>query len=261
MRGSGCRSRPRSDAESRDRRGAETQSIAKEIERSRTRTKLPLAAAGPIRSRGRRGSPGPTACGEGYLQVSSGQGAECLPVQGGHRSPAPCQRPKEATANRRVPSVLAGCGNVVTRREIFKDLDVRNQPRAGEYALQQVVTENAVVGDAAFESGLERIHIVNSLAAVGTFLEEILINVGNGSCIWVDAGWAREHALINRAIPRGGKRWRHPGLQHAISLNHTAAHGIELWSIERVRHFSDQALCGSNGKPRVRVYGDDVTDA
>ena len=27
-----------------------------------------------------------------------------------------------------------------------------------------------------------------------------------------------------------------------------------------MRHFSDQALCGSNGKPRVRVQGDDVTN-
>src|SRR5208283_2225435 len=119
MRGSGCRSRRRNDAESRDRREAETQSIAKEAERSRTRAKLPLAAAGPIRSRGRRNLPGQTAYGEGYLQVSNGQGAECLPAQGNHWSLAPCQQPKEATASRRVP---IGAGGMRQRRNATENL-------------------------------------------------------------------------------------------------------------------------------------------
>ncbi len=159
------------------------------------------------------------------------------------------------------PSVLAGCGNVVTRRKIFKDFDIGDQPRAGKNTLQQVVAENRAFRDTARKRRLEGIHIVNALAAVGALLEQVLINVGHGRCVWVDAGRAREHALIQRAIARGGKRWRHPGLQHAISLDHTAKHEVKFWPVERVRHFPDQALGSSNGKPRVGVQGDDVTNA
>ena len=157
--------------------------------------------------------------------------------------------------------MLAGRGNIVARRKILENFDVGDQPRACENTFQQVVTENATVGNSAGKSGLEGVHVVDAFAAVRPLLEEILINIGNGRCVRVDAGWARENALINRAIPHGGKRWRHPRLQHTVAFDHAAANGIKFRPIERVRHFPDQALCGSNGKPRVRVQGDDVTDA
>src|SRR5664280_451627 len=159
------------------------------------------------------------------------------------------------------PTVLARCGNIVTRRKVLKDLDIGDQSRAGKYALQQVVAENAAFRDTAGESGLEGIHIVNTLATVGALLEQVLINVGHGGGIWVDAGWAREHALIDRAIPLGRKRRRHSWLQHAITLDHTVRYGIEPRPVERVRHFPNQALCGANREPRVGVQGDDVTHA
>ena len=92
--------------------------------------------------------------------------------------------------------MLAGCGNVITRWKIFKDLDVGDQARASKYALQEVVTENGAFRDTACESGLEGIHVVNTLAAIGALLEQVLIDVGDGRCVGVDAGRTGEHPLV-----------------------------------------------------------------
>src|SRR3954471_12558506 len=78
------------------------------------------------------------------------------------------------------PTMLPGGGDVVTRRKILEDLDVGHQSGAGKNAFQQVVAENGAFGDTACERGLERIHVVNTLAAEGALLIEILINVRNG---------------------------------------------------------------------------------
>ena len=110
------------------------------------------------------------------------------------------------------PSMLAGCGNVIARGKILENFDVGDQPGAGENTFQQVVTENATVGNSAGKSGLEGVHVVDAFAAVRPLLEEVLVNVGNGRCVGVDAGWrSRKTRWINRAIPRGGKRLASPG--------------------------------------------------
>ena len=191
-------------------------------------------------------------------ELPAAQRRNIRPAAGGRRL---AHEPRKQLPVAARPSVLARCGHVVTRRKILKDLNVRNQPRAGKNTLKQVVTENRAFRDAACECGFEGIHIVDALAAVGALFEQVLVNVGHRGRVWVDAGRARKHALIKRTILRGRKRRRHPRLQHAITLDDAAGRGIEPGPIKRVRHFPDQAFCSANRQPRVAVQGNDITHA
>ena len=56
-------------------------------------------------------------------------------------------------------------------------------------------------GRAATERGLECIDVVDALAGIGAFAEQILIDVGDGRGVRVDAAHAGEDLLIQRAFP------------------------------------------------------------
>ena len=87
-------------------------------------SKAAVSGSKSIRSRGRGHLPALTGCGEDYLRVSSGQAEECPSVRGRRRTAAPFRRSKEATANRHAPIGAGGMRHIVTRRKIFKDLNV-----------------------------------------------------------------------------------------------------------------------------------------
>src|SRR5258708_8740645 len=101
------------------------------------------------------------------------------------------------------PSMLSGGGYVVARRKLFDQFDVRNQSRTRESSFEKIVAQQRVVGNAACERRLEHVHIVNSFAAVRTFFEKILVNIGDGERVRIDSGGARKHALENRSVAPG----------------------------------------------------------
>ena len=121
--------------------------------------------------------------------------------------------------------MLARRGNVVPRWKLLDDLDVGDQSGAREDPLQQVVTQERVLGNPPFERGLEDVDVVDALAGVGTFPEEILVHVGNGEGVRVDAARAGEDALEQRSLATGGQRRRDARLQHRVPLDHAAACG------------------------------------
>ena len=95
--------------------------------------------------------------------------------------------------------MLPGGGDVIARWKFLDDLDVRDQSGAREDSLEQVMTQKRVVGNAAAQRGFENIDVVDALAAVRTFAEQILVHVGNCKRIRVDAARAGEDALENRS--------------------------------------------------------------
>ncbi len=98
------------------------------------------------------------------------------------------------------PAVLTRGGHVVARRKLFDDLDIGSQTGAGEYSLEKIVTQKRALRHAAVQRGLERIHVVDALAGIGAFAEEILVHVGHGRGVRIDAAHAGEDALEERAF-------------------------------------------------------------
>src|SRR5271156_7082249 len=105
-------------------------------------------------------------------------------------------------------------------------------PRGGDVVprrkfLDQIVAEQRVVGDAARERGLEDVNLVNPLAAVGAFVEQVLVNVGHGERIRIDSSRAREYALEYRALAAGRRRRGNPRLKNAMTLDDATKARVE----------------------------------
>src|SRR5690349_2759880 len=78
-------------------------------------------------------------------------------------------------------------------------LDVGSERRARVDALDQIVTEQLVLGTTSGHRCFERIDVVDALADERPFREEILVDVGNGRRVGIDPRWtggeARKHGL------------------------------------------------------------------
>ncbi|EDT03388.1 hypothetical protein BamIOP4010DRAFT_3075 [Burkholderia ambifaria IOP40-10] len=156
------------------------------------------------------------------------------------------------------PSVQASRRDVVAGRRRFDHLDIRRQPGPRENAFEQIVTEHRVLRHAAGEHRLERVDVVDALARIGAFVEQILIDVRYGRHVRIDAVRARRHALEQRALVAAREGRSHARLKHAVALDDAPARRVEYRPVERVRHLADQAAHGIAQQPRIGIERDHV---
>ena len=128
-----------------------------------------------------------------HLPAADRRDGAARPIRAGDRSATEHPRQQLPVAAR--PTVVAPRGDVVAGGEVLDDLDVGGETGAGEDALEQIVAEQGRVRHAVGERGLEGIDVVDALAGIGAFAEQILVNVGDGGGIRVDAVHAGEDAL------------------------------------------------------------------
>ena len=127
-----------------------------------------------------------------------------------------CQSPRTQRCWRAAATVVAG-------RKFLDDLDVGRQAGAREYAFQQIVAEDRVFGNLAFQRRFEDVDFVDPLAAIGAFFEQILIDVGNRERIGIQPVGAGKHALEQRSFAADGQRRRHARLKNAVTVHDHAA--------------------------------------
>ena len=159
------------------------------------------------------------------------------------------------------PAVVSQRRDVVADGKLLDDLDVGREAGAREDALEEVVTENRVLGHAAGERQLERVDVVDALAGVGALAEQILIHIRDGGRIRIESARARERVLEERAFAPDGQRRSHAWLQDRVALDHALAGEVEARVIQGVSHLADQPARGVVGNARVRVERNDVADA
>ena len=88
------------------------------------------------------------------------------------------------------PAVPAAHVGAIASRIFLIQLHVAQQPGAGVAPFQKIVAENAVFGEAPVERPLECIDIVDALADERAFVEQVLVYIGNGARVRVDARFA-----------------------------------------------------------------------
>ena len=155
------------------------------------------------------------------------------------------------------PAMLTSRVREHARRVVVDDFDVGDQRGARVQSLEQVVREQCVFGHAAVERRRERVDVVQALAGEDAFLEQILIDVGDGGGVRVDAGVP---GIRPREQRPGGAGHRHAdaGLEDAIALGDAAQARVEPRSIQRVGDDADQGLRGVARQPRVGVQRDAI---
>ncbi|MCY1284316.1 hypothetical protein D9M70_332150 [compost metagenome] len=157
--------------------------------------------------------------------------------------------------------MLAPRGDVVAGREFLDHLDVRRQPRAREHALEQIVAEHRVLGNAPGERGLEGIDVVDALAGVGAFAEQVLVDVGHRGRVGVHAAGAGRQALVERAFAAQRQRRRHARLQDGVAAHHALFGIAPAHAVQGVGHLADQAQRRVARQPGVGIQRDDVAHA
>ncbi len=156
------------------------------------------------------------------------------------------------------PAVLACRRDQVVRRELVEELDVGHQPGPGEDALEQVMAQERVLGYAVRHRRGEGFEVVDPLAGEAPFLEQVLVDVGHGGRIRVDAGRPGEGPPEDRCLVLGRERRRDPWLEHAVALGHPAGPRIEGRVVQRMGHRPHEAPHRAPGQPRVGVERDHV---
>src|SRR5207237_9819390 len=84
-------------------------------------------------------------------------------------------------------------------------------------SLQKVMAENQVIGKAPFQRKFKCVDIVNAFADEGTLTEHILVNIGNGSRVGIDAGFISKHPRIPRSV-RARKTDGHARLKDTVTF-------------------------------------------
>ncbi len=158
-----------------------------------------------------------------------------------------------------MPAVHVG---VVARRRILDQQHVADQPRARIAAFEQVVAQDAVLGQAIAQHVLEGVDLVDALADERAFVEHVLVDVGDGAGVRVDARLAAEQPPVVRSV-RGGQARADPRLQDAVAARHHRRLGraAEARRVERVRHRGDELPGGVARQLRVGVERDHVAHA
>ena len=131
----------------------------------------------------------------------------------------------------------------------------KSRPRITSF--QQIVAEYPVLGEAPVERALERIDVVDTLADERAFTEHVLVNIGNGACIRVDAGLASAQSRIARPV-RPGQAHRHARLKDPIPLTDALLVCVVARTIQRVRHGRYELPRRIARQLRIRVKGDHV---
>ena len=116
-----------------------------------------------------------------------------------------------------------------------EELNVAHEARPGIASLEQIVAEDAIFRKAAAERALERIDVVNPLADERALAEKILVDVGHGARIRVNARLAAAQARVAR-LRRRRQAHGHARLQDSVSLAHALPALVVTRPIERMRH-------------------------
>src|SRR5439155_26423189 len=96
------------------------------------------------------------------------------------------------------PAVLPPGIGGVEGREVVEQLDIGHQTAARVGALNEIVAEDVVFRKRLPDRRLGGIDVVNPLAGVRAAAEQILVDVGNGGRIRIEADRAREEAREQR---------------------------------------------------------------
>lgn len=119
------------------------------------------------------------------------------------RPPQARHKPRQQLPVTAYPAVTALGVGAVACRVPFEQLHVAEQAGVGVAAFDQVMAEHPVIGKAAIQCALERVHCVDAFANERPAEEQVLIDVGNGLCVGVDTRIAGEQAGVGRACARG----------------------------------------------------------
>src|SRR5687767_6069712 len=108
-----------------------------------------------------------------------------------------------------------------------------------------------------FECALKSVDVVETLACETAFAEEVLINVGEGGRVGIDAGITRKdlHKLRTRSTRQRDTDAR---LQNTVTVSNAIVICIDAWFVEWMNRRADELPRNIPRELSVRIEGYDV---
>jgi hypothetical protein len=141
---------------------------------------------------------------------------------------------------------------------VFDQRDVGDGGAARHGAFEQVVAQHEAFGQACIEHRMHGLHVEQALAGVGAFAEHVLVDLGAGRAVGVDAGLAGEQPVKEREVARGRQGRRDARLQDAVAADDATRFGVDQRPVVRVSGHAHQLAQSARWQLRVTVESDDV---
>ena len=139
------------------------------------------------------------------------------------------------------PPVHALHAREVVGGVVVDDLDVAREAGAQERALDQVVRQQAVLSEALLEHAREHVDLEDALAGERALAEEVLVGVGYGHRVRVDAGACRVQ-LGEGAAVGAGQAHADARLDEAVAVVDARLAGTPRGAVQRVGDRADEPL-------------------
>ena len=149
-------------------------------------------------------------------------------------------------------------GHVGVKGGVFDQCDVGDGGAARHRALDQVVAEHQAFGQALVQHGVHGLHVEQCLAGVGPFEEHVLVDLGAGRAVGVDAALAGKQPVEQGEVARCRQGRGDARLQDAVAAGHHACAWVDLGLVVGVCSDAHQLAQAAGGKLRVAVERDDV---
>ncbi len=156
------------------------------------------------------------------------------------------------------PAVYARGGDIGVERRILDHRDVGDGGAARERAFEQVVAQDAVLGQPAAEHRVHRLHVQEALAGERALAEDVLIDLGARRAVRIDSRLAGEQPVVERHLVGLGKRRRDVRLQDRVAALDALAVGRQTRQVVRMGGDADELAQPPRRQAGVAVEGDDV---
>ena len=158
------------------------------------------------------------------------------------------------------PAVLAARLGGVADGEVLDHLDIRDQRGAGKAAFQQVVRQDGVFRQPAFQRALEGIDVIDALAGEAALAREVLVKVRDSEDVRVKSPVGREDALEDRGLGPRRQRRRDARLHDAVAADHNAVLAVD-GAVHGMLHLAHQRADRVARQAGVAVQRHDIADA
>ena len=158
-----------------------------------------------------------------FQRPSSGMARRRRSMPGGTATEDPWQQLPVAAH----PSMRASGRCRVAGGILVHEFDVRRESGPREDAFEQVVAEQRVFGHATRQRRLERVDVVDALADVRSLAAQVLVHVGHGGRVRIDAAGPGDETLIARAFVAERQRRRDSWLQDRVAVDDASAALVE----------------------------------
>ncbi len=143
--------------------------------------------------------------------------------------------------------------------KIIKEFNVVGQPHPHMGSLEQIMAQHPPLRESLRQQPAEGMDVVNSLALVGAFAAQVLVDIGNRLGIGIDTDGIGKQTAEDRSI--GAFQGRtHSRLDDGIRAGDDAPPRIEARLVERVGQGFDESAGCAVRQLGVAVEGDDKAD-